>query len=291
MELDTALDAARRAFAEEIRAVAHLGNAALVEAFARVPREAFLGPGPWHIARVLDRARPYRTTDDARPEQVYHDVVVAIDVDRQLNNGQPSALACWIEAAAPRLGEAVLHVGCGTGYYSAILAELVGPTGHVVACDIDPTLAGRARAALAPWPQARVAEGDELDASGGPGSQGGRYDVIFVNAGATHPRPEWLAALAPGGRLLLPLTAHVPQVLRHGVGMVVCAERRGDRWPARVVSPVGIYDCVGARDDAAEAQVRALLPSVGSRIHALSVEPHDRGPACLVHVAGSCLQE
>jgi len=90
------LDQARRAFAEELEAVAHLETPELVDAFARVPREAFLGAGPWQIGRALDLDRPYRTTIDADPRRIYHDVLVAIDPVRQLNNGQPSSLARWI---------------------------------------------------------------------------------------------------------------------------------------------------------------------------------------------------
>ena len=45
------IEEARRWYAEEIRAVAHLTSDAVVEALARVPREAFLGAGPWQIAQ------------------------------------------------------------------------------------------------------------------------------------------------------------------------------------------------------------------------------------------------
>jgi protein-L-isoaspartate(D-aspartate) O-methyltransferase len=144
------LDAIRRAYAEEVRAVAHLESQALVDAFARVPRERFLGPGPWQIGRPLDRGGPYRPTADGDPRHVYHDVLVGLDPDRQLNNGQPSALARWIEAAALAPGDAVLHIGCGVGYYTAILAELVGPHGRVVGREIDPALAARGTSPTSP---------------------------------------------------------------------------------------------------------------------------------------------
>jgi protein-L-isoaspartate(D-aspartate) O-methyltransferase len=280
----TALDAARRAYAEELRAVAGIGSPRLVAAFATVPRERFLGPGPWPIAQPLDPEHPYRTTPDARPEQLYHDVVVAIDTARQLNNGQPSAHARWLDAAAPAPGDSVLHIGCATGYYTALLAELVGGGGRVLALEIDPELAARARACLADdWPQARVEVGD------GGGDLRGPHQVIYVSAGATHPRREWLAALAQGGRMLLPLTVHVPR-FPHGVGLVICAERRDPRWPVRVVSPVGIYDCAGARDEAAAAELRKLLvPGAAAEIRSLRVDTHARGEACLVHTEASCL--
>src|ERR1700745_1013667 len=44
------LEECRRFYAEEIRYAANLSTPALIEAFARVPRENFLGPGPWKIA-------------------------------------------------------------------------------------------------------------------------------------------------------------------------------------------------------------------------------------------------
>jgi protein-L-isoaspartate(D-aspartate) O-methyltransferase len=41
------LDEIRRYYAEEIRAVANIQTEALIAAFGKVPREHFLGPGPW----------------------------------------------------------------------------------------------------------------------------------------------------------------------------------------------------------------------------------------------------
>ncbi|TMQ20196.1 MAG: methyltransferase domain-containing protein [Deltaproteobacteria bacterium] len=275
---------ARWWFAEEIRAVAHLQSDALVAACARVPREAFLGPGPWQIARAFDHAVPYRVTADADPRHLYHDVLVAIDPARQLHNGQPNALARWIEAADIRPGDRVLHVGCGTGYYTAILAELAGPTGRVTAFEVDPALAARARTALATWPTVRVETGDAA-APDGP------FDAIFINAGCTHPRSEWLAALVPGGRLVIPLTFHSP-ALPHGVGGMLRAERRDPRWPAQIVSQVGIYDCCNARDPQNEAELRKLATLGASpKLGSVLVEPHERGDACLAHLPGFCLQK
>src|ERR1044071_2859706 len=125
------IEEARRWYAEEIRAVAHLMSDRVVEAFARVPREAFLGAGPWQIARSFEQPPNYRTTRDADPRHIYHNVLVAIDPARQLHNGLPSALAQWIEAVDVRAGDRVLHIGTGLGYYTAIFAELVGPAGGV----------------------------------------------------------------------------------------------------------------------------------------------------------------
>jgi len=119
----------------------------------------------------------------------------------------------------------------------------------------------------------------------------GPFDAIFVNAGCTHPRTEWLAALAPGGRLVIPLTLHMP-VLPHGVGGMFRLERSEPRWLARMVSPVGIYDCANARDPENEAELRKLAGITTPVKPTVAVlEPHERGEACIAHLSTICLQK
>jgi protein-L-isoaspartate(D-aspartate) O-methyltransferase len=87
------LDAVRQIYAEEIRAVSNVRSRAVMQAFATVPRERFIGPGPWQIfAPVPPGCFPYRTTDHADPRHLYHNMLVAIAAARRLNNRQPSFL-------------------------------------------------------------------------------------------------------------------------------------------------------------------------------------------------------
>jgi len=69
---------------------------------------------------------------------------VSADRAKDINNGQPGALARWIDALAPKTGECVYHLGCGVGYSTAIIAETVGPTGTVVGIELQPELAAEA---------------------------------------------------------------------------------------------------------------------------------------------------
>jgi hypothetical protein len=131
------LAAARQSYAEELRFTAPIRSAAVVKAFATVPRERFLGPGPWRILSPVSLSE-YWTTENADPRHVYHDVLVAIDQTRRLNNGQPSLWAYLYDQLGLTPGSHVVHVGAGTGYYSAILAEIVGRDGQVTAIEIDP---------------------------------------------------------------------------------------------------------------------------------------------------------
>ena len=200
---DDDVAAARRRFAEELRHTARVRSPAVVEPSRRYRASASPDPGPWRILEPDGHVASYRTTADADPRHLYHDVLVAIDAARRLNNGQPGLWAALYDRLGLAAGAHVVHVGAGTGYYSAVLAEVVGREGRVTAVEIDPCLAGRARRNLAPgWPQAAVVAAD-----GFAFRPDRPADAIVVNAGVSHLSPAWLDALAAdGGRLLVPLT-------------------------------------------------------------------------------------
>lgn len=244
--------AARRWFAEDLRHVARLRSAAVIDAFATVPREHFAGPGPWRLLSPWYLGE-YWTTEDDEPHHLYHDVLIAIDETRRLNNGQPSLWAFVYDQLGLAPGEHVVHIGTGTGYYSAILAQIVGPRGHVTAVEIDAELAARARANLAhSWPQVEV-----IVADGFAFRPERPADVIIVNAGVTHLSPGWLDAVSDcNGRLIVPMT----DAQRFGVFMLI-TRQNGDavRYAARNVCRVGMIDCIGGRDKAAEEKLTLAL--------------------------------
>jgi protein-L-isoaspartate(D-aspartate) O-methyltransferase len=280
----------RRFYAEEIEAVARLRSGALVEALATVPREQFLRPGPWTVLAEADLGgmgpAKYRETPDADPARVYHNIAVAIDPARQLFNGQPAALAPWIDALELTPGARVLHVGAGLGYYTAIMGHCVGPDGHVVAYEADEALARDAAANLSvmPWVTVRA------KATGGPVD--GTFDAILVNAGVTHPLDAWLDALAPAGRLILPLTATMPAMGPIGKGFVFLVTRNGDGFAARVSGFVAIYSAVGIREEWLNAALgKAMMagPQRAQAITRLRRDAHDPSLDCWLHGSGFCL--
>ena len=275
----TELARIRQYYAEEIQAVANIRSPAIVQALATVPREKFLGPGPWRILSGGLGGFDYRTTEDADPRHLYHNVLVAIDSMRKLNNGQPSFLAFCLDALDLAVGDHALHIGCGVGYYTAIMAAAVGGAGRVTAIEIDSGLAARARANLSDLEQINVIAGDGLYL------ERNSANAIFVNAGATHPLATWLDALKPGGRLILPLTAD-----ESGRGALLKVMRTVEDFGAVFLSDVAIFPCTGARDTAigkllAEAFRRGARDSVQS----LRREPHESGPTCWLHSEQFCL--
>ena len=222
----------RLAYAAEITRRAGVTDPKIEAAFAAVPREDFAGPPPW---RIGSGAFGLTSADD--PARLYEDVLIGIDARRGINNGQPSLHAQSIDALDVSEGETAVQIGAGAGYYTAILATLVGPQGRVIAYEIEPDIAERATANLARYPQVEVRARsgvEDLPAA----------DAIYVNAAASHPLRAWLDALRPGGKLVFPLQAAGSS----GAMASVTRPERGDAWPARLFWGVVFIPCEGAQD-------------------------------------------
>jgi len=278
----------RRFYSEEIRFTANVHSPGLVEAFARVPREKFLGPGPWEIASAEMRGLSavgaiqisYTPVDD--PRHLYHNVVVVLDKAGDINNGQPSALARWIDALDLKAGDRVYHLGCGVGYYTAIMAEVVGPGGSVVGIELHPGLATRAKENLSCYPNVTVHAGD------GAEFDPGACDAMLINAGVTHPSPLWLDRLREGGRLVVPLTMGATPTVGIGVMTKITRERGG--LSAQIVTSLAIYSCRNGRDAQREPLLKAAMKS-GALMKMKSVrrDAHEQADTCVIHGADVCL--
>jgi protein-L-isoaspartate(D-aspartate) O-methyltransferase len=240
----TPIEEHRRFYAQFVVRSAGATDERLMAAFATVPREDYVGPGPWPVFVGAG----YLPTPSADPRWLYQDVLIGLAPERGINNGQPSLHARCLAAAAPMPGETVIHIGAGTGYYSALLATLVGPNGRVTAYEVEADLAARAADTLRATPQVTVVNASAT-AAALPEAH-----VIYVSAGATHPLPHWLDALAVGGRLVFPLTPI------EGMGVMLKLLRLdAERFAAEALFRAAFIPCLGARNDAASASLTAAL--------------------------------
>lgn len=209
-------------------------NSEIAAAIASTPRENFVGPPPW---KVFTRSGYIDSASDD-PAVLYQDVVVSLGGEGHLNNGQPSLHAFCLAALAPKKGEHVVHVGAGTGYYTTLLAKLVGENGTVNAYEIEPELAERARKNLTTFRNVAV---HSRSGAEGPIPV---CDVIYVNAGATEPMAVWLDALRPMGRLLFPMTPDAG-----AGGMLLITKQEDGTYAARFLVQALFVPCIGARNE------------------------------------------
>ena len=231
----------RKFYARLVTANAGLPPGSELEAaLASTPRENFVGPPPW---KVFTRAG-YIDTNDRDPAILYQDVVVSLGVDGALNNGQPTLHAFCISALAIKKGEHIVHIGAGSGYYTTILAHLVGESGKIDAFEIHPELAARAQHNLAEFPHVII------HTRSGAEPPLPTCDVLYVNAGASEPLAVWLDALKPNGRLLFPLAPG-----SNVGGMLLITRQQNEAFAARFLCQAQFVPCVGAQNEAESANL------------------------------------
>ena len=119
------IEEARQRFAEELRYTARVRSPNVVAAFATVPREHFMGPGPWRVLSPMNIAE-YWTTDDAQPHHLYHDILIAIDPMRRLK--QLFATSEPLAALTGREKEVCLRIL--SGFSSEAIAADLGISLH-----------------------------------------------------------------------------------------------------------------------------------------------------------------
>ena len=158
----------------------------VLQAMSKVPRHVFV---------------PTEHADSA-----YQDRPLPIGSGQTIS--QPYMVAVMTEALELRGGEKVLEVGTGSGYQTAILAEIVD---RVVTIERKPELSRAAEQALRELGYINV-EFAVGDGSGGYPS-GAPYDGILVTAGAPEIAETLLQQLSEGGRLVIPVGNSFQQTL------------------------------------------------------------------------------
>lgn len=226
------LDEVRSFHAKLMAASSRSGDPRLERVFELVPREAFMPSGPWRI--YLNNR--YVETPSADPVFLYQNVLVALDAEKGINNGEPFLHASWIGVVAPARGDVVCHIGAGTGYYTAILSLLVLPGGRVEAFEIEEHLARSARENLAPFENVNVRAGDATKLLLPD------CDLIYVNAGVVAPPLDWLRALRNGGRMIFPWRP------TEKIGIAVLLTRGGGGFAVKTLTPAWFISCIGASD-------------------------------------------
>jgi protein-L-isoaspartate(D-aspartate) O-methyltransferase len=171
----------RKILVERLASEGYIKSDQVKEAFLTVPREAFLPPDQ----------QPYAYVDS--PLQIGHGQTISA----------PHMVAIMAEALDLHPGHKVLEIGTGSGYHAAIVATIIGPTGHIYTIERFTHLANTAQENLTHThiTNATVKIGD--GSKGLPEHQ--PYDRIYVTAAAPQAPPPLIEELGNDGKLLVPV--------------------------------------------------------------------------------------
>lgn len=180
----------------------------------------------------------------------------------------------------------VLDVGCGSGYLCACMAQMVGPTGQVVAIDRVPELVDLARNNVAVADGHLLTRGTSLvmQGDGWHGSLAhAPYDAIHVGAAAAIVPPALKEQLRPGGRMVIPVgtaSQDFMQIDKGADGIII--ERR--LMPVRyvpLVQPPELYLEASKVPPVHEPEARAcetVAAAVGWKTNKDALERHTTDP-------------
>jgi protein-L-isoaspartate(D-aspartate) O-methyltransferase len=159
----------------------------LLAAMSKVPRHEFVSQQNWNEA--------------------YADHPIPI-AEKQTTS-QPYMIAAMVQAAEIKPGDRVLEIGAGSGYQTAVLAELAS---HVFAVERYASLTDTAQKTLERlgYRNAKIVTGD--GSLGLP--EAAPFDAIIVSAAAPSIPQALVDQLALGGRLLIPIGEADQQVLQ-----------------------------------------------------------------------------
>ena len=231
---EQSVEALRAQLADRLHASGVLTDPAVERALRMVPRHLFV---------------PHVT-----PQEAYADTAIPTRFDGDVpisSASQPAIVAIMLQQLHVAPGMRVLEIGAGTGYNAALLAELVEPSGSVTTLDIDDDIVEEAHEHLAAAGYERV---EAIAADGAFGwPDGAPYDRIILTVGASDIAPAWLAQLAEGGLLVVPLWLG-------GIEASVAFRKRDGALTSESLLPCGFMRLRGA-----EAGPERLVTVTGGR--------------------------
>jgi protein-L-isoaspartate(D-aspartate) O-methyltransferase len=165
------------------------------QAFLEIKRRDFLPLEKKELA-TLDRALP-------------------IGYDQTIS--QPSVVYFMLRLLEPSVGNKVLDVGSGSGWTTALLAWIVGPSGKVMAMEIIPALKkmGEKNVAQYNFVEKGIASFILGDGSKGCSSEA-PFDRILVSASASEIPPALKKQLKIGGKMVIPIEENLNLVEKKG---------------------------------------------------------------------------
>ena len=156
----------------------------IIEAFLKIKREDFLPKDIKDLAEVNE----------------------ALPIGFGQTISQPLVVAFMLELLQPREGEKILDIGSGSGWTSALLGEMVGKKGKVIAIEIIPELKEFGEKNVAKYNFIEKGIVQFVCADGSKGwEKEAPFDKILVSAEAKTLYLAWREQLKIGGRIVVPI--------------------------------------------------------------------------------------
>ena len=160
----------------------------IIEAFRKIKRVDFLPKGMENLAELNE----------------------ALPIGYGQTISQPLVVAFMIEQLQPQPGDKILDVGSGSGWTSALLGEIVGEQGKVIAIEVIPELKDFGEKNVKKYNLVKKGQVQFFCADGSKGyKKGAPFDKILVSAAAEKCFPAWKEQLKVGGRIVTPISSSI----------------------------------------------------------------------------------
>jgi protein-L-isoaspartate(D-aspartate) O-methyltransferase len=157
--------------------------------------------------KIMDRAHFVKQEFESR---AYDDAPLPIESGQTIS--QPSTVAFMLELLQPQAGEIIMDVGAGSGWTTALLSHIVGPTGKVYGVEILPTLIDLGRRNLEKV-QTKNALIQKANTELGLRAHA-PYDKILVSAAAYELPQELVSQLKVGGIMVIPVKNSILKITK-----------------------------------------------------------------------------
>lgn len=162
-------------------------------------------------------------------ERAYDDTALPIGEGQTIS--QPYTVFFMLGLLAPEAGDRIVDVGHGSGWQTALLADLVGEEGRIDACEILPDLCALGQANVAKYPLLRVRV-DFHCQNAAPGLSGvaraiGGFNGIIAAAEVPDVPSAWREQLRARGRLVYPRASSIFREVKQTDGSFVVDEYPG----------------------------------------------------------------
>lgn len=151
-------------------------------------------------------------------DAVYEDIALPIGMGQTIS--QPYTVIFMLELLAPKAGEKIMDVGHGSGWQTALLAEIAGETGKIYAIERIPALCEMGKTNVAKYPdlERRVVFvcGDASPGLPEEAEKIGGFDAIIAAAEVEEVPRAWREQLKIGGRLVYPKDKSVFKEIKTG---------------------------------------------------------------------------